>query len=120
MKFAVFVLIKDFSTELQISFAISTETFLSVRLSEKDSKIGCKSCSVNVLFPTMFWKAPVRLWNIEKPFFYPFPKNKKFSWERRVGQHWKEPVVSRVYDVNCSFVMIQIKLLQKLTDDAIS
>ena len=40
VKLAVFVFIKDFSTELQISLAISIDTFLSVKLSEKDYKIG--------------------------------------------------------------------------------
>lgn len=54
VKFAVFVLSRDFSTELQISFAISTETFLSVKLSAKDYSIGYKSYSVKVLFPTIF------------------------------------------------------------------
>ena len=65
MKLAVFVLIKDFSTESQISFAISIDTFLSVKLSENYYKIGYRSYSVNVLFPTIFWNAPVRLWKIE-------------------------------------------------------
>jgi hypothetical protein len=40
VKLAVFVLINDFSTESQISLAISIDTFLSVKLSEKDYKIG--------------------------------------------------------------------------------
>ena len=40
VKLAVFVLINDFSTESQISLAISIDTFLSVKLSENYYKIG--------------------------------------------------------------------------------
>jgi hypothetical protein len=38
---------------------------LSVRLFENDSNIGSKSYSVNVLFPIIFWKAPVNVENKE-------------------------------------------------------
>jgi hypothetical protein len=54
VKLAVFVSSNEFLTDLQISCAISIDTFLSVRLFENDSNIGSKSYSVNVLFPIIF------------------------------------------------------------------